>query len=54
MTPLTTVDPEAKPPARKPPFYMGLSFQVLVGVAIAIILGYVRPATAVAMKPLGD
>lgn len=52
--PLTTVDPEAKPPARKPPFYMGLSFQVLVGVAIAIILGYVRPATAVAMKPLGD
>lgn len=33
---------------------MGLSFQVLVGVAIAIILGYVRPATAVAMKPLGD
>jgi aerobic C4-dicarboxylate transport protein len=52
--PLTTVDPEAKLPARKPPFYMGLSFQVLVGVAIAIILGYVRPATAVAMKPLGD
>lgn len=52
--PFTTVDPEAKPPARKPPFYMGLSFQVLVGVAIAIILGYVRPATAVAMKPLGD
>jgi len=52
--PLTTVAPEAKPPARRPPFYMGLSFQVLVGVAIAIILGYVRPATAVAMKPLGD
>jgi aerobic C4-dicarboxylate transport protein len=39
---------------RKKPFYMGLSFQVLVGVAIAIILGYVSPATAVAMKPLGD
>ena len=52
--PLTTVAPETKPPARKPPFYMGLSFQVLVGVAIAIILGYVRPAIAVAMKPLGD
>jgi len=33
---------------------MGLSFQVLVGVAIAIILGYVSPATAVSMKPLGD
>lgn len=54
MMPLTTVDPEAMPPARKPLFYMSLSFQVLVGVAIAIILGYVRPATAVAMKPLGD
>ena len=52
--PPTTADPQANPPARKPPFYMGLSFQVLVGVAIAIILGYVSPATAVAMKPLGD
>ena len=33
---------------------MGLSFQVLVGVAIAIIVGCVSPATAVSMKPLGD
>jgi aerobic C4-dicarboxylate transport protein len=33
---------------------MGLSFQVLVGVAIAVILGYVSPTTAVSMKPLGD
>jgi aerobic C4-dicarboxylate transport protein len=39
---------------RKKPFYMGLSFQVLVGVALAIILGYISPATAIAMKPLGD
>jgi aerobic C4-dicarboxylate transport protein len=39
---------------RKKPFYTGLSFQVLVGVAIAIVLGYVSPSTAVAMKPLGD
>ena len=46
--------PEASSPARKKPFYMGLSFQVLAGVAIAIILGYVSPTTAVAMKPLGD
>jgi len=38
----------------KKPFYLGLSFQVLVGVATAIILGYVSPATAIAMKPLGD
>ena len=39
---------------RKKPFYAGLSFQVLLGVAIAIALGYVSPTTAVAMKPLGD
>lgn len=41
-------------PARKRPFYMGLSFQVLAGVAIAIIFGYISPARAAAMKPLGD
>src|SRR5712671_3658748 len=33
---------------------MGLSFQVLVGVAVAIILGHFSPARADAMKPLGD
>jgi aerobic C4-dicarboxylate transport protein len=38
----------------KKPFYMGLSAQVLFAVAIAIALGYFRPATAAAMKPLGD
>jgi aerobic C4-dicarboxylate transport protein len=48
----TTV--ETPPPSRKKPFYMGLSFQVLVGVSLAIILGYVSPHTAIAMKPLGD
>jgi aerobic C4-dicarboxylate transport protein len=41
-------------PVRKKPFYTGLSFQVLLGVAVAIALGYVSPATAIAMKPLGD
>lgn len=40
--------------SHRKPFYTGLSFQVLLGVAIAIILGYVSPATAVKMKPLGD
>jgi len=45
---------ETTSPVRKKPFYTGLSFQVLVGVGIAIILGYVSPATAIAMKPLGD
>ncbi len=45
--------PRVSPP-RKKPFYTGLSFQVLVGVVVAIVLGYFSPATAVAMKPLGD
>lgn len=36
------------------PFYTGLSFQVLAGVALAIVLGLIAPHTAAAMKPLGD
>jgi aerobic C4-dicarboxylate transport protein len=50
----TTPEPQSPSPSHKRPFYMGLSFQVLVGVAIAIIVGCVSPATAVSMKPLGD
>jgi aerobic C4-dicarboxylate transport protein len=46
--------PETISPSREKPFYMGLSFQVLVGVAIAIVLGYFSPTRAIAMKPLGD
>jgi aerobic C4-dicarboxylate transport protein len=40
--------------ARKKPFYRTLWGQVLIGVVIGIILGYLRPQTAIAMKPLGD
>jgi aerobic C4-dicarboxylate transport protein len=40
--------------APKKPFYTGLSFQVLVGIAVAIAFGYLSPAKAIAMKPLGD
>jgi aerobic C4-dicarboxylate transport protein len=41
-------------PSRKLPFYRVLWIQVLVAMAFAIVLGYVAPARAVAMKPLGD
>ena len=41
-------------PARKLPFYRELWVQVLVAIALAIVLGYVDPARAIAMKPLGD
>ena len=36
------------------PFYRTLWGQVLLGVAIAIVLGYVSPRTGEAMRPLGD
>jgi len=35
-------------------FYASSTVQVLFAVAVAIALGYWRPATAIAMKPLGD
>jgi len=34
--------------------YTSMSFQVLVTVGLAIVLGYVNPPLGVAMKPLGD
>ena len=40
-------------PARKP-LHASLWFQVLVAMVLAVVLGYVSPAKAVAMKPLGD
>src|ERR1035438_9317902 len=41
-------------PGSKLPFYRILWVQVLVAIAVAIVLGYVSPARAAAMKPLGD
>ena len=38
----------------KTPFYRSLWGQVVIGITIAIVLGYLRPETAVAMRPLGD
>ncbi len=46
--------PVSASPAKKKPFYTSLSTQVLIAIAVAILLGYLRPATAIAMKPLGD
>ena len=48
---------EQTPKSEKAPkkvFYRNLWVQVLIAVAIAIVLGYIRPNTAVAMRPLGD
>src|SRR5271169_6766641 len=40
--------------SNKPPFYRVLWVQVLFAMVLAIVLGYVDPARAVSMKPLGD
>jgi aerobic C4-dicarboxylate transport protein len=43
--------PAAKPAQR---FYEVLWIQVLIGIALAILLGWLRPGWGTAMKPLGD
>jgi aerobic C4-dicarboxylate transport protein len=52
-----TTEPLPSPPTLSPrgtPLYATLWFQVLVGMALAVVVGYISPAKAVAMKPLGD
>ena len=51
-TPLPVAMPDVKIP--KKPFYTSLSWQVLFGIAVAIVLGAVDPTLAAKMKPLGD
>ena len=47
--------PQPDSPAPRPKrFYTSLWVQVSVGIVIAVIFGYLSPAQAVAMKPLGD
>jgi len=50
-----TKDNVSAPPGRdRKPAYRSLWVQVLVAIAVAVVLGFVRPAWGVAMKPLGD
>jgi aerobic C4-dicarboxylate transport protein len=42
------------PTPRRKPFFASLWVQVLIAMVIALALGYLSPANAVAMKPLGD
>src|SRR5215472_7781589 len=50
----TPDEPEKLAPSKRRPFYTGLSFQVFVGVVIAVALAYASPSVAMSMKPLGD
>jgi aerobic C4-dicarboxylate transport protein len=53
--PTSPATPPASDPApRKPPFYASLWVQVTFAIVVAVALGYLSPASAVAMKPLGD
>jgi aerobic C4-dicarboxylate transport protein len=53
MSSITIEPAKAAPPPRKA-FYRNLWIQVLIAVALAVVLGYLRPGTAEAMRPLGD
>ena len=52
QAPVTTVPDKLVKPHQ--PFYRKLYVQVLIAVVIGVILGYLSPSYAVAMKPLGD
>src|SRR6202522_57251 len=51
---MATVTPEISVKPQRRPIYKSLSAQVLFAILVAIVLGYISPAKAVAMKPLGD
>jgi aerobic C4-dicarboxylate transport protein len=40
--------------ATRTPLYRNLYFQVLVGIALGVLLGFLAPARGAAMRPLGD
>jgi len=51
---MATVTSEISLKPQRRPIYKSLSAQVLFAILIAIVLGYISPAKAIAMKPLGD
>ena len=53
VTPQISEKPSG-PESKRRPIYKSLSAQVLFAIVIAIALGYISPAKAIAMKPLGD
>jgi aerobic C4-dicarboxylate transport protein len=51
---MASATPDIVQQSARKPIYKSLSAQVLFAIAIAIALGYISPAKAIAMKPLGD
>src|SRR5450631_1934542 len=54
LPPALVVPEDTAKASKKLPLYRVLWVQVLVAMALAIVLGYVDPIRAIAMKPLGD
>jgi len=54
MSTLIETPPTESTEPRRKPLYSSLWVQVLIAMVIAVVLGYVSPARAIAMKPLGD
>jgi aerobic C4-dicarboxylate transport protein len=53
-TPDAAAAPARLAPSRKKPWYRELYIQVLIAIALAIVVGAVKPSWGIAMKPLGD
>src|ERR1700722_11735356 len=51
---MATVTPEISVKPQRRPIYKSLSPLVLFAILVVIVLGYISPAKAIAMKPLGD
>ena len=51
---MTSVTPQPVQPPARPVWYRNLYIQVLAAIAIGIVLGFLAPGAAVAMKPFGD
>ncbi|MCA1218502.1 cation:dicarboxylate symporter family transporter [Streptomyces sp. 8L] len=54
MTQTTLVGSPGAPPKPRKPFYRDLAFQVLVGVALGVLVGYLAPSVGHHLQFLGD
>ena len=54
LAPAQAESVKPRPASGRTPFYRELWVQVTLAIVLAIVLGYVDPARAIAMKPLGD
>src|SRR5215510_3847110 len=51
---MSSEEARASIPVPRRPLYTNLYVQVLIGIALGVLLGFVSPERAAAMRPLGD